>query len=342
MPTTIHRARLRIAVLTVLAMVASILVLPAPSADAATAACPSTIPDAGFTDIGTLDAETQDAINCIAFHGITTGTSATTFGPTSDVSRWEMALFITRKLTTAGYTLGSGASQGFLDIGALDAATQTAINQLAQAGVTTGTSTTTFSPTDTVSRWQMALFITRQLTAAGVTLPSGADQGFTDISGLDAATQTAINQLAQLGISKGASATTFDPTGNVTRWQMGLFLGRDLDALGVVAPGVGLPITSWDNGTDTIKYLRGGSEVTDKYLTTDTFFVDGSAASLGVFELHVGVGDLISIVGDIWSLTNVTTASGLISDVDTANQRLQLHRSGLGCSRGPRRRVRPG
>ena len=317
MPTTINRARLRTAVLAVLALVASILVLPAPAAQADTAACPGTTPSAGFTDIGGFDHETTQSIDCLAFYGITKGTSATTFSPNDDVNRWQMALFLTRKLTTAGYTLGSGASQGFLDIGTLDAATQTAINQLAQAGVTTGTSATTFSPTDTVSRWQMALFITRQLTAAGVTLPSGASQGFTDISGLSAATQTAINQLAQLGISKGTSATTFDPTGNVNRWQMALFLARDLNTLGVVPTGIGGVVTSIADNPK-IKYSSGGSVITDTFVTTDTFFIDGAVATFAAFKAAISVPDLINIVGDVWSITNVSTTaakSGLVSDV---------------------------
>ena len=242
--------------LAVLALVASILVLPAPAAQADTAACPGTTPSAGFTDIGGFDHETTQSIDCLAFYGITKGTSATTFSPNDDVNRWQMALFLTRKLTTAGYTLGNGVGQGFTDIGSLSAATQTAINQLAQAGVTSGTSATTFSPNDTVSRWQMALFITRQLTAAGVALPSGAPQGFTDIGGLSSATQTAINQLAQLGISKGTTATTFDPTGNVNRWQMGLFLARDLNTLGVVPTTLRVSVTPSDTASQSVGGAR--------------------------------------------------------------------------------------
>ncbi len=45
-----------------------------------------------------------------------------------------------------------------------------------------------------VERWQMALFLTRQAEVHGLTLPSGADQGFTDLAGVPAAAVTAINQ----------------------------------------------------------------------------------------------------------------------------------------------------
>jgi hypothetical protein len=279
-------------VLAVVAMIAALLAIPIAPAGAASAACDG-VPSAGFTDLGGYSAETVAAVDCIYYYGITKGTSATTYGPTGDVSRWQMALFLTRKLTAAGVSLPSGAPQGFADISSSDAETQTAINQLAQLNITKGTSATTFDPNGIVSRWQMALFITRQLTAAGITLPSGASQGFTDIGTLDAATQTAINQLAQLGISKGTTATTYDPMGNVNRWQMALFLSRDLDAMGVASSGLGLFVYKVDTG-----YSSGGyagryyiedptacSSTTVYYKSTDSFYVNGTPATLAAFEV---------------------------------------------------------
>jgi hypothetical protein len=197
-------------------------------------ACPTTVPSKGFTDLGGQTVDTVDAIDCVAHFGIAQGTSATTFSPNTSVLRWQMALFLVRAATALGQTLPSGASQGFIDIGGFDSATQTAINQLKQMNITTGTSNNTFGPNGTVPRWQMALFLTRLLVNVGVTLPSGAGQGFTDISGFDAATQAAINQLRQLGISLGTSNTTFAPNVEVPRWQMALFLARGVDTAGGV------------------------------------------------------------------------------------------------------------
>ena len=54
----------------------------------------------------------------------------------------------------------------------------------------------------------------------------GASQGFDDLGGLSAEAVTAINQIKQLGITTGTTATTFDPNGVVNRWQMALFLTR--------------------------------------------------------------------------------------------------------------------
>ena len=197
-------------------------------------ACPTTVPAKGFTDLGGHTVDTVDAIDCVAHYGIAQGTSATTFSPNTSVLRWQMALFLVRSATALGQTLPSGANQGFTDISGFDTATQTAINQLKQMSITTGTSPNTFGPNGTVPRWQMALFLTRLLVNVGVTLPSGANQGFTDISGFDAATQAAINQLRQLGISLGTTSTTFAPNLEVARWQMALFLARGVDTAGGV------------------------------------------------------------------------------------------------------------
>jgi S-layer homology domain len=211
-----------------------------------TEACPSTLSDGGFTDLGGLSGDSRDAIDCVAHFDITRGTSATAFSPHSNVARWQMALFLTRTVSGLGLPLPNGSDQGFNDIGFFDAATETAINQLRQLGVSFGVSSQTFNPFGAVPRWQMALFLTRLLTAVGIGLPSGASQGFTDIAAYDSATQQAINRIRQLGISTGTTATTFSPDQAVTRWQMALFVARALE-VGGAAPyrvSITLPTTT--------------------------------------------------------------------------------------------------
>jgi hypothetical protein len=139
-----------------------------------------------------------------------------------------MALFLTRQAKVHGVVLPNAAAMPFTDVGGLDQYIQTAISQLAQLGITTGTSATTFSPHELVPRWQMAIFLVRLLTGAGVVMPAESDQGFTDIAGLDSLAKSSINHLAQLGIAQGTSPTTFDPMSSVDRWQMALFLYRSL------------------------------------------------------------------------------------------------------------------
>ncbi|MEO2157207.1 MAG: hypothetical protein ABGY30_11375, partial [Acidimicrobiales bacterium] len=85
-------------------------------------ACPASasVASAGFTDTTSTD------VDCIAMYGITTGVTATTYEPTANVPRWQMALYLTRTADKAGHTLGSGADQGFTDISGYSAAIQTA------------------------------------------------------------------------------------------------------------------------------------------------------------------------------------------------------------------------
>jgi subtilisin family serine protease len=195
--------------------------------------CPDTLEDPGFVDLDGLSAEAHDAVTCLVAYDITQGTSATTFSPLLEVTRWQMALFLTRQVTVHGLSLPAAEVHGFTDIAALPQATQDAINQLASLEVTAGTSPTTFDPTSSVKRWQMALFLMRFANLVEIPLTASPPDPFADIAFLSAEGRLAINQLAAAGIAKGTSGTTFDPLLSVTRWQMALFLTRVLTADGV-------------------------------------------------------------------------------------------------------------
>jgi hypothetical protein len=211
------RKRLRIAMLCV--AVVGTLVVAAPAQAVNEWICTGP-PSAGFTDVSASSPHLMD-IDCLAALGITTEQG--TFNPSGAVSRWQMALFLTRTYTSLA---PPGTDQGFTDIASLPADTQTAINQVRELSITTGTTSTTYGPNDSVTRWQMALFLTRFVHASGVALPSGESQGFTDIGSLSAEAQLAINQVKQLGITTGTSATTYAPDQPVTREQMASFLIR--------------------------------------------------------------------------------------------------------------------
>ena len=199
------------------------------------AACPESIATSGFGDVVGFDATTIQAIDCIAQYGISNGTSDVTFTPSGTVPRWQMALFLIRQLQVHGVALPAAIDHGFTDVGAFDQETRDAINQLAQLGITQGTGNGTFSPSDPVSRWEMALFLIRFVSAVGVALPDPpASAGFTDLASLNAQTVVAIDQLVQLGLALGTSTTTFDPLSDVLRWQMALFLTRVLAVDGIV------------------------------------------------------------------------------------------------------------
>jgi hypothetical protein len=198
--------------------------------------CPDALQDAGFSDLDGLSDEAKNAINCLVSYGISEGTSGTTFSPLSSVTRWEMALFLTRQVLVHGETMPTATDPRFADIGNLPSTTQDAINQLASLGITTGTTETTFDPGAPVTRWQMALFLTRLANLTSLPLDAAPPVQFVDISGLPESTRLAINQLASAGIARGTAITAYDPYVAVQRWQMALFLTRVLE-LGGVVPG---------------------------------------------------------------------------------------------------------
>ena len=118
-----------------------------------------------------------------------------------------------------------------------------AVNCLVHYRITQGKTPFSFAPGDTVTRRQMALFLTRAARIAGIRLSDALeDQGFTDIGGMSGEARDAVNRMAQLEIMTGAPGNRFDPQGLVSRRDMALFLARFLE-LAEVGEG-GTPIVT--------------------------------------------------------------------------------------------------
>ena len=200
-------------------------------------ACPAGVaPLSGFSD------HTSTDVDCIKYYGITKGTTATTYSPLEFVSRWQMALFLTRMAGPAGVTLGSGVDQGFTDILGKSSEIQTAINQIKQLGITVGKTATTFAPDDNVTREEMALFLDRFLKNA--TVGSGgnteyvsgssgpteiksidSDHNFTDLTGVTLyESLTAIANLWNLGVLTASSGYLFEPQTELMRKTMATWI----------------------------------------------------------------------------------------------------------------------
>ena len=94
------------------------------------------------------------------------------------------------------------------------------------AGITDGTSATTFSPAASCTRAQMVTFLWR---AAGEPKAATASCAFTDVD-KDAYYYEALLWAVENGIINGTSATTFSPDTTCTRGQMATFLYRSAKA----------------------------------------------------------------------------------------------------------------
>ncbi len=126
-----------------------------------------------FTDVpaGTWYTE---AVIWAAELDITTGTTPTTFEPDAGVTRGQVATFFWRLTGEPDY----GTNSGFSDVPAGQFYTAP-VTWMALFAITTGTTPTTFSPDDVVTRAQMITFLWRLVNAgdawgAGVPVPTGA------------------------------------------------------------------------------------------------------------------------------------------------------------------------
>jgi hypothetical protein len=184
-------------------------------------ACPAgSVPDPGFTDVGSIGHAA--AIECLAWYGITLGTSATTYGPFQEVSRAQMASFLTRMLSDAGVALPANPPDAFGDDA--DSPHHTAINQLAALGLTLGTTATTYSPQDSVTRAQMAKFLVETYEFVSAASLPRTGNAFNDDDG--SPFEPFIDAAAAAGITVGTGPSVYDPTSPVLRSQMASFITR--------------------------------------------------------------------------------------------------------------------
>ncbi|MEQ8840500.1 MAG: S-layer homology domain-containing protein [Acidimicrobiales bacterium] len=169
----------------------------------------------GFTDVP-AGAFYTDAVAWLKNEGITTGTSPTTYSPDGLVTRGQMAAFLWRMVGEPG----NNPAHGFSDVpeGTFYAE---AVRWLKEEAITTGTTPSTYSPDDNVTRAQMAAFLHRLAGA-----PDGNPaHGFSDVPDSSFYAE-AVRWLKDQGITTGTSATTYSPNDNVTRGQMAAFLFR--------------------------------------------------------------------------------------------------------------------
>ncbi len=324
---TFRRFRRHVAVLTALAMLASVLVaVPAVAADDPNADYTATFdacenaPSAGFSDVPAAHANAGD-IDCIAYYAITQGTSATTYSPMQSVTREQMALFLTRLAGVVGIEMAEDPDDpGFSDTGDLSEESQAAIAQLADLDITQGTSASTYSPGDTVTRAHMALFIQRLMNkmaqladgdpSLGSTtvfgyLPSDVAKNkrvkvkeggvlqpvapkiassFTDLNRVSKDEHDAITQLWEMGVAAGISATSYGPDAVITRAAMAGFMAGVLDHSNARPAGLSIqvtPETGWGTvGTTILVSLRDDSFAPVEDMSIDVF--NSAAANNGL------------------------------------------------------------
>ena len=160
----------------------------------------------------------EDAVDWAFTASITGGcpTLGEAICPELPVTRDEMAQFLWRFRNTPLATVVAS----FDDVSA-DASYGPAVDWLAETGVTLGCTTTSYCPTDTVTRAEMAAFLWR-LEGEPIGSPAA---GFADVPGGFFA-EGAIDWLLASGTTVGCSTTAYCPNSLVTRAEMFTFLKR--------------------------------------------------------------------------------------------------------------------
>lgn len=178
-----------------------------------------------FIDVKTTD-YFYDSVKWAVNKGVTTGTSSTTFSPYNPCKRAEIVTFLWR---AAGSPEPTTTRNPFRDVNAVTHSSYyKAILWASQKGITSGTSTTAFSPDQVCTRAQIVTFLYRY---AGQ--PSGYySNPFKDVGATsEASYYNAIRWAVGKGITSGTSATTFSPYASCNRAEAVTFLYRYTNGL---------------------------------------------------------------------------------------------------------------
>ena len=169
-----------------------------------------------FTDVSKTD-YFYDAVLWAVENGITTGTSRTRFSPYATCTRAQAVTFLWR---SSGSPAPKNSRMPFTDVSP-SAYYYDAVLWALEEGITTGTSSTTFSPDATCSRAQIVAFLWRSEKSPAV----GTANPFADVKST-AYYADAVLWAVKENITKGTTSTTFSPDADCTRAQIVTFLWR--------------------------------------------------------------------------------------------------------------------
>ena len=177
-----------------------------------------------FTDMGS-HGWAAASVDFLYEGGVTTGTSATTYGPALNITRGDFILMLYR-----AFGLTASASDGFKDVPANSYYAQ-AIAVAKALGIAQGGSDGAFRPADPLTREDAMVFLYRTLSRTGKTLaeaPAAYLNRFSDGSATSSYAQGSVAALVQAGIIQGDNNGRLNPKGSLTRAEMAVILHRVL------------------------------------------------------------------------------------------------------------------
>ena len=177
-----------------------------------------------FTDMGS-HGWAAASVDFLYEGGVTTGTSATTYGPALNITRGDFILMLYR-----AFGLTASASDGFKDVPANSYYAQ-AIAVAKALGIAQGGSDGAFRPADPLTREDAMVFLYRTLSRTGRTLaeaPAAYLNRFSDGSATSSYAQGSVAALVQAGVIQGDNNGRLNPKGSLTRAEMAVILHRVL------------------------------------------------------------------------------------------------------------------
>ncbi len=174
-----------------------------------------------FTDVKKGD-YFYDAVDWAVKEEITKGTSETTFSPAEGCTRAQAVTFLWRSQHCPE---PKTAHSPFADVQDSGAYYYKAVLWAAENGITSGTTSNSFSPNETCTRAQIVTFLWRLHGKPDV--GGGSAVHFQDVRSSDYF-YGAVLWASASGVTKGTGADTFSPMKTCTRAEIVTFLNRDL------------------------------------------------------------------------------------------------------------------
>ena len=178
---------------------------------------PITKKDVKFDDVD-VNAYYAPAVKWAVENKITAGKTDKLFAPDDTCTRGEMITFL---WNAAGKPAAKNTTNPFTDVN-VGAFYYDAVLWAVENGITSGTTDTTFSPDNTVSRAQVVAFLYNYANK-----PAAANSTFSDVAA-DAYYAPAVGWAAAQKITSGTGNNTFSPENDCTRAQIVTFLYNDL------------------------------------------------------------------------------------------------------------------
>lgn len=169
-----------------------------------------------FEDVK-ADAWYYDAVADVYEAGLMKGKTDTKFDPTAPMSRAEFVTVLSRLAAINAANYGYADALDFTDTDH-DAWYSDAAGWAVETGLSTGTSTTTFSPTREITRQEMAVLIVRFVKYLGETVPDNSKvEKFADAHKIASWATADIETMRKYGFIQGDQNGNFNPEGKADR-----------------------------------------------------------------------------------------------------------------------------